>query len=108
MRITSRYTDGRLLIQPHGELDHHSARQAMEEIIEAVDSTLPRELLLDMSKLSFMDSSGIAVIIKTNRRITEAGGKMLIVSPQPQPKKVIEAAGIDRLIEIHSKWEVTT
>lgn len=108
MRITSKYTDGRLLIQPHGELDHHSARQAMDEIIEAVDSTIPRELLLDMSKLSFMDSSGIAVIIKTNRRIAELGGKMLIVSPQPQPQKVIEAAGIDRLIEIHSKWEVTT
>lgn len=108
MRITSKYTDGRLLIQPHGELDHHSARQAMDEIIEAVGSTLPRELLLDMSKLSFMDSSGIAVIIKTNRRIAELGGKMLIVSPQPQPQKVIEAAGIDRLIEIHSKWEVTT
>ena len=100
--------DGRLIIQPDGELDHHSARQTMDEIIGVVDSTLPRELLLDMSRLSFMDSSGIAVIIKTNCAVTETGGKMLIVSPQPQPKKVIEVAGIDRLIEIHSKWEVTT
>ncbi len=108
MKITSRYKDGRLIIQPDGELDHHSARQAMDKIVEVVDSTLPRELLLDMSRLSFMDSSGIAVIVKTNRAVTELGGKMLIISPQQQPKKVIEAAGVERLVEIHSKLEVTT
>ena len=108
MKISSRYSDGRLLIQLHGELDHHSARQAIAEITEAVDSNLPRELLLDMSRLSFMDSSGIAVIIKTNRRITETGGRMIIASPQRQPLKVLDAAGIEKLVEVHSKWEVTT
>ena len=108
MKISPRYADGKLCIALQGELDHHSARQAMSGITEAIDGTLPRQVLLDMSKLSFMDSSGIAVILKADRRIKETGGRLFIDCPKSQPLKVLEAAGVDRVVDIICKREVTT
>lgn len=108
MKISTKYYDGKLAIALSGELDHHSARQAMDGICDAVDASLPRQVLLDMSKLSFMDSSGIAVILKTDRRLKENGGRLFIDCPHGQPLKVLEAAGIDAVVEIISKREVTT
>jgi len=108
MTVTSRYSDSRLTVCLAGELDHHCAREAMHEISEAADSFLPREIVLDLRKLSFMDSSGIAVIIKTHRSISLRGGKLYVECPQAQPMKVLRAAGIGSIVEIISKREVTT
>lgn len=108
MKISTRYYDGKLAVALSGELDHHSARQAMDGISEAIDASLPRQVLLDMTKLGFMDSSGIAVILKAYRRLNELGGKLYIDCPQNQPLKVLEAAGVDRIVEVVSKREVTT
>ena len=91
-----------------GELDHHEAHKAMESIEQAIEASLPREIILDMSALSFMDSSGIAIVLKMNRLLRLTNGKMLIISPQAQPLKVLEAAGIGRIIPIKTEWEVTT
>lgn len=91
-----------------GELDHHGARDAVRTISDAIDGNLPRDLVLDLSELSFMDSSGIAVIVKTNRKLSSCRGRMLIENPAPQPLKVLDAAGVDRLVPIFAKGEVTT
>ena len=108
MKISTEYLDGRLTVYLDGELDHHGARKTVESISEAIDAKLPCDLTLDMSHLGFMDSSGIAVIVRTYRKIREAGGRMYIENPQPQPLKVLDASGIDRMIPIAAKREVTT
>lgn len=108
MKINTAYQAGRLTVSLVGELDHHEARKAMESIDEAMDASMPREIILDMSELSFMDSSGIAVILKMNRKLGLTNGRMLINCPQAQPMKVLEASGIGRIIPIKTKWEVTT
>lgn len=99
---------GRLTVSLCGELDHHSAKESTDEILDGIDTAIPRELVLDMSKLSFMDSSGIALIMRSYRRMTEYGGRLMIQNPQQQPYKVMEAAGIFRNIEITSGGEVLT
>ena len=108
MKILTGYLSGRLTVSLSGELDHHEAKKAMESIEQAIAASLPREIILDMSALSFMDSSGIAIVLKMNRLLRLTNGKMRIVSPQPQPLKVLEAAGIGRIIPIKTEWEVTT
>ena len=55
---------------------------------------------MDLSGLNFMDSSGIALLIRVSRRIRETGGRMWIENPGQQPKRVIDTAGIDRLIPV--------
>ncbi len=108
MKISTEYLDGRLTVHLFGELDHHSAKDTVDSISEAIDSYLPRDLALDMSQLGFMDSSGIAVIVRTYRKVRGLGGRMYIENPSPQPLKVLDASGIDRMIPIAAKREVTT
>lgn len=107
MNIAAEYSDGRLTVYLQGELDHHSAKPTVTELSEAINTHLPRDLVLDMSKLNFMDSSGIAVIVCTYRKLRSSGGRMYIENPQRQPWKVLDASGIDRMIPVAAKKEVT-
>ncbi len=108
MKLASEYSDGRLTVYLQGELDHHSAKTAVSGIAELIDRLLPRDLVLDLAQLSFMDSSGIAVIVRSYRKMRNAGGRMYIENVQQQPLRVLDASGIDRMIPIAAKREVRT
>lgn len=108
MKINTEYQSGLLKISLIGELDHHEAKSAMDKIIEAMDACMPRDVCLNMSELSFMDSSGIAIILKISRKLHVSKGRMLIENPQAQPMKVLEASNIGSIVPIKTKWEVTT
>ncbi len=100
MNISTAFAAGRLTIYLAGELDHHEARGAIRSIVELLDEYLPRDCVLDMSGLSFMDSSGIALIIRMSRRMKNLGGRAWIENPAKQPLRVIDASGIDRLVPV--------
>ena len=100
MNISTAFAAGRLTIYLAGELDHHEARGAIPSIDELLDEYLPRDCVLDMSGLSFMDSSGIALIIRMSRRMKNLGGRAWIENPAKQPLRVIDASGIDRLVPV--------
>ncbi len=100
MNISTAFAAGRLTIYLAGELDHHEARDAIRSIDELLDEYLPRDCVLDMSGLSFMDSSGIALIIRMSRRMKNLGGRAWIENPAKQPLRVIDASGIDRLVPV--------
>ena len=100
MNISAAYESGRLTLYLAGELDHHEARNLMRLIEELMDEYTPRDCALNMSGLSFMDSSGIAIIIKVSRRMKSLGGRAWIENPARQPQRVIDASGIDRLVPV--------
>ena len=100
MEITAKSTDRNLLLKLSGELDHHAARDTIREMDLAIDAALPRNLVLDMEGVTFMDSSGIAVILRAYRRMQHLSGSMLICHVPSQARRVLDAAGIGRLIRI--------
>ena len=100
VNIRTSFLSGRLTVYLAGELDHHEARCTIREIDELLDEYLPRDCVLDLNGLSFMDSSGIAVIIRLNQRMKSLGGRMWIENPAKQPLRVLDAAGIDRLVPV--------
>ena len=108
MKADESYCDGRLTVSLTGELDHHSAKETLDAISGSIERYMPRDLTLDLRNLSFMDSSGIAVMVRSYNKMRLTGGRMSIVDPQPQPLKVIDASGIDRLLPVAAKREVTT
>lgn len=83
-----------------GELDHHEARQLIGELEEKIDTGMPRDCVLDLGDLKFMDSSGIAIILKLHKRMNALGGRLFVQNVQSQPMRVLDASGIDRIIEI--------
>ena len=100
MKVSANFDNKILYLYPTGDLDHHGAKKAMNTIESRIDLTLPKSCILDMQYVTFMDSSGIAVILKTLRLVSEAGGKLTVENVPPQAMRVIDAAGIDRLVQI--------
>ena len=106
MQIFSSYNDGRLTLFFNGELDQHGAHDAMKTIDRLLDEYLPRDCALDMSGLTFMDSSGIALILKAYRRMQLTGGRAWVENAGGQALKVIDASGIERIMHIKLTREV--
>ena len=98
MPVTCREEGRTLVASVSGELDHHRAREVMEELDRRIDVAQPRELILDLGGLTFTDSSGIAVLIRAHRRMGQVRGAMRVVHTPPQAQKVFQAAGLERLI----------
>ena len=91
---------GKMKVYLTGELDHHHAGEIMREIVREIDKNLPRDCILDLEKLSFMDSSGIAVILKTYKLMNEIDGRLWVENVPPQPMKFLDASGVDRIVRI--------
>ena len=100
MDIIPSEEQGRLILGFAGELDHHAARDVMHRTDALLDRYLPLECTLDLSALRFMDSSGIAVILRLRKRMQDIGGHLRVTDPMPQPLRVLEISGIRRLIPI--------
>lgn len=98
--MTSYLQNKQLTVALSGELDHHHAKQIMQALREKIDEFLPRSCILDFRDVTFMDSSGIAVVICGHRQMRTIGGKLVLANVPPQPAKVFRAAGIERVAEI--------
>ncbi len=100
MHITSFLQEGQLTIALTGEIDHHSAKQYIQTITGKVEAYSPKVCILDFKEVTFMDSSGIAVVINTLRNMNKIEGKLILSGLSQQPRKVFLTSGIDKLIEI--------
>ena len=69
MNLTSFLQDKRLTIALKGEIDHHSAKDTMRVVGNKIDLYLPVVCVLDFREVTFMDSSGIAIVISCVRRM---------------------------------------
>lgn len=100
MPITVTSRDSALTIALSGEIDHQVAREMMDSITDAIATRLPAQLVLDLSGVTFMDSSGIAVLLRARRQLAHSGGVLRVVNIPAQARRVLDAAGIGRLISL--------
>ena len=100
MHFTSFLEDGRLTIALTGEIDHHCAKAYIQVIASKIEAYMPDVCILDFRDVSFVDSSGIAVVINALRNMSQIEGKLLLTGIAPQPMRVFRASGIDKLVEI--------
>ena len=85
-----------------GELDHHHAKEIREAIDFAVREQYPPVVVLDFRQVSFMDSSGIGLIMGRSRLMEEYGGTLEIHNPPAHIRKVLRISGADRLAVIRN------
>lgn len=103
MQFTSFLENGQLTIALHGEIDHHRAKLYIQAISAKIEAYNPRICILDFDQVSFVDSSGIAVVINALRNITRIGGKLILAGLYGQPLKVFRTAGMDKLVDIKER-----
>ena len=92
--------NGQLTIVLTGEIDHHCAKKYIGIIEGKIEAYNPQICVLDFGDVSFMDSSGIAVVINALRAMARIEGKLMLSQLQNQPLKVFRASGIDKLVDI--------
>ena len=100
MQITGSCREGVLTLRFRGELDHNAAQDAAAALCERIDAFLPRRCVLDLRDLSFMDSSGIALIFRAEKKMKELEGTIVISGIRGQPRRVFAAAGADKRLPI--------
>lgn len=100
MQFTSYLQNGSLTVVLTGEIDHQCAKAYIDAIASKIEVYAPNECILDFQQVSFMDSSGIAVVINALRCMTRINGKLSVTGLQPQPMRVFRISGIDQLVEL--------
>lgn len=83
-----------------GELDHHTAREMRSAIDNAIELNMPTLLILDFSEISFMDSSGIGLVMGRYRNLAQRRAQLHITGTSPQIYKMMRLAGMERLATI--------
>ena len=100
MHFTSFLEGGKLTIALTGEIDHHCAKSYIQVISAKIETYMPEICVLDFRDVTFVDSSGIAVVINALRSMSQIEGKLLLTGISPQPMRVFRASGLDKLVEI--------
>ena len=89
-----------------GDIDHHTAKQLRGDIDIAVNENDPEELILDFSAVTFMDSSGIGLVMGRYKLMQERGGRLVGAKTPPYISKVMRVSGISRLARIVTDYEL--
>ncbi|MCR5305136.1 MAG: STAS domain-containing protein [Oscillospiraceae bacterium] len=92
----------RLTAYLSGELDHHRVREIREAVDYVVQEQMPPVVILDFRRVTFMDSSGVGLIMGRSRVLSAYGGVLEIHNPSPQIRKVLRLSGADRLAVIRN------
>ena len=98
MEIQAKSADRNLLLELKGELDHHSARNALREVELAIVAALPRMLVLDFAGVGFMDSSGLGVIFGRYNKLIAMKAKLKLVNVPKRIERILRMAGVYTLI----------
>lgn len=92
--------DGALEIKLIGEIDHHSAVSVRSDIDGLIFESRPKKVVLDLSEISFMDSSGLGLIMGRYTLIKDLGGTLSLRAPTVAVMKILSLAGMERMIKI--------
>lgn len=100
MKVVTLLQQNILIIRLEGELDVCGANDFRAAIDSALAETGAKHIILNMKKVSFIDSSGLGVILGRYKHLTHLGGKLCVVQLAPNSKRLFELAGLTKLLTI--------
>lgn len=99
MNINFKREQNTLIAQIEGEIDHHVACDLNKQIDSELLVNGTKHLIFDMSKVPFMDSSGIAVVLGRYKKVNTLGGKCIVSNLNKQARKLLEMTNMAQFIE---------
>ena len=103
MSVKIELIEDKLIAYLEGELDHHAAPPIRQQIDDALLHHRPKTLIIDFDGLTFMDSSGIGLVMGRYKTSTEVGATLTVRNMSNQVYKVMRLSGIDRIAAIQLK-----
>ncbi|MBQ9774157.1 MAG: anti-sigma factor antagonist [Clostridia bacterium] len=99
-QVTYEVRGDAFVVHVGGEIDHHSAVRVRTEIDERIIAERPIRVLLELSAVDFMDSSGLGLIMGRFALVKRFGGTLAVLDPSPAVMKMIRLAGMERMVTI--------
>ncbi|MBO9609265.1 MAG: anti-sigma F factor antagonist [Paenibacillaceae bacterium] len=87
-----------LIVRLKGELDHHTAEIVRSRMEQAIEQGNAAHVVLNLKDLSFMDSSGLGVILGRYKQISGKGGKMVVCDVSPAVYRLFEMSGLPKIL----------
>ncbi len=100
MPIKIEYENEVLTAYLEGELDHHAAAPIREQIDTEIELHRPKKVIIDFAELTFMDSSGIGLVMGRYNTSSAVGATLTVRNVSAQTYKVMRLSGIDRIAVI--------
>lgn len=100
LRLSTRSEGGRTVIEVGGEIDVYTAPRLREQLTELVDSGR-YEIVVDMSDVEFLDSTGLGVLVGGLKRVRTHEGSMHLVCTHERILKIFRITGLTRVFPIH-------
>ena len=94
--------EDKLIVSLIGELDHHSAEEVRVKIDDRIDRDNIMKVILNFDGVTFMDSSGIGVVIGRHKKMQNRKGKLCIVEINKTVNKVFEISGMYKIIDSYT------
>ena len=102
MDISYNKKDKLLLVEITEEVDHHLTDKIRRSVDNEITRYMPRKTILDFSRVNFMDSAGIGMVIGRYKMMKLIGGDLEIQNVNKSVSKILEMSGINRLIPIRN------
>ncbi len=100
MNTKTEFTNNTLFVSLSGDIDHHSAKYIREDIDRELYKYQPKTMIIDLSQVDFMDSSGLGLILGRYTKINMLGGVLKIANPTEKIEEMLLLAGTDKIIPI--------
>ncbi|MFI6039247.1 STAS domain-containing protein [Streptomyces sp. NPDC051315] len=99
LSVVTTFTDGVRVRTLAGEIDHHTGDQ-LRRALDVTDTARPR-IVIDMRQVTFMDSTGINILIAAYQAVAKVGGWLRLAAPTDSVLRVLQLVGVDDIIECH-------
>lgn len=95
----------KLTVRIVGEIDHHSAREIRDRVDENLQRSLPKQLVFDFRDVSFMDSSGVGLIMGRYKLVKSMGGEIILRNMNPHIGQIVKLAGLSKIVTVEEEEE---
>jgi anti-sigma B factor antagonist len=102
--VTVRKVDGTAVVAVAGEIDVYTSPLLQERLVEVLRDG-SSSIVLDLSAVTFLDSTGLGVLITGLKRCRSADGDLVLVTAQPNVLKVLEITGLNDVFQVHDSVE---
>jgi stage II sporulation protein AA (anti-sigma F factor antagonist) len=102
LRINLEVKENVLCIRLEGELDHHTSEILRNNVQTTLEKEDIKHIVLNLESLSFMDSSGLGVILGRYKHIKSLGGEMIVCAISPEVKRLFEMSGLFKIIRLET------
>ncbi len=104
MSIRIKYEEDYVIVLPDEEIEVYNISEIKEVLFDIIDKG-NRRLVMDMSRVEYIDSSGLGVMVSVLKKVKHAEGKLVLISPKSSVKQILSLTNLDKVFNIQDNLE---